>query len=217
MPAPEPAAVLRQVASSADVDAFRDLTRDYYAWLGVDLSFQDIDKELLDPLQAFGPPGGCILLAAVPDDGDGNGGAGATATAVGCVAVRPLKVGSGGSQTTTAPESRSVGPDGHGAEPAAATPGCPHTAAGIPTNSTCEMKRLYVRPSHQGRGIGQLLVSAAEREARKLGYSRMVLDTLDRLTSANAVYAKKGFQTTQPYYHNPLEGVVYWHKALSHE
>ncbi len=30
-------------------------------------------------------------------------------------------------------------------------------------------------------------------------------------------YQSEGFQQTEPYYNNPLEGVVYWAKALGSE
>jgi GNAT superfamily N-acetyltransferase len=76
------------------------------------------------------------------------------------------------------------------------------------------MKRLYVRPALQGLGLGRLLCSEALRVAKDLGYRDMVLDTLDRLAAASAMYAKLGFSKCQPYYHNPHEGVLYWRKEL---
>lgn len=48
-------------------------------------------------------------------------------------------------------------------------------------------------------------------EVRRLGYSTMLLDTLDRLEAAMMIYASLwGFVRTEPYYRNPLAGVVYW-------
>ena len=78
----------------------------------------------------------------------------------------------------------------------------------------CEMKRLYVRASHRGRGLGRELAQRALQEAAQSGYERMVLDTLPSMERARQLYADLGFHVIQPYYTNPLEGVVYMEIAL---
>ena len=78
----------------------------------------------------------------------------------------------------------------------------------------CEMKRLYVLPAFQGKGIGKQLATAIVAAGRQLGYTKMVLDTLDRLQPAIQLYEQLGFSRCSPYYHNPLEGVVFMEKAL---
>ena len=74
----------------------------------------------------------------------------------------------------------------------------------------CEMKRLYVLPAAQGRGIGKALAEAAIREASVLGYQRIRLDTLQgKMGSAITVYRKLGFMPCEQYYETPLDDTVF--------
>jgi len=73
----------------------------------------------------------------------------------------------------------------------------------------CEMKRLFVRPAWRGKGYGQALVHAILDEGRRAGYSKMWLDTLQRLREAIRLYREFGFYEIPAYYHNPLGGVIY--------
>lgn len=86
--------------------------------------------------------------------------------------------------------------------------------AGTQFESCCEMKRLFVVPKYGGRGIGRALVQRVLQEASAKGYACMVLDTLQRLTAANKLYAAAGFEQIAAYYHNPLPEVVYWYTQL---
>ena len=78
----------------------------------------------------------------------------------------------------------------------------------------CEMKRLYVKPEFREHGIGDQLIIAILKDAVDLGYSKMVLDTLERLKPAIRLYEKHGFINTSAYYENPLPTVVYMQKDL---
>lgn len=77
-----------------------------------------------------------------------------------------------------------------------------------------EMKRLYVRPTHQHLGLGRELARHIVERARNLGCRRMVLDTLDTMHPAQGLYRSLGFVLIEPYYDNPLPGVLYFAKDL---
>ena len=58
---------------------------------------------------------------------------------------------------------------------------------------TCELKRLYVRPSARGAHIGGRLVNQLVEEARNAGYRRMVLDSHISMKTAHELYEAAGF------------------------
>ena len=45
--------------------------------------------------------------------------------------------------------------------------------------------------------------------ARELGYASVLLDTLDDMEVARALYTDLGFEEIPPYYHNPMAGAHY--------
>lgn len=75
--------------------------------------------------------------------------------------------------------------------------------------NACEMKRLYVRKAFRGFGLGRQLVDHTLTTAAQLGYDCILLDTLDSMESARALYADFGFEEIPPYYHNPIAGTHY--------
>ncbi len=72
-----------------------------------------------------------------------------------------------------------------------------------------EMKRLYVRRAFRGFGLGRQLAEATLDAARLAGYSSVVLDTLDDMETARALYEGLGFASIPPYYFNPIPGAHY--------
>jgi ribosomal protein S18 acetylase RimI-like enzyme len=139
-------------AGEADVATVRALLEEYASALGVDLGFQEFDRELAELPGAYAPPRGALLVAR-------RGG-----ETIGCVGLRPLD------------EQR------------------------------CELKRLYVRPVARGGGTGRALTEAALAEARRLGYRRVLLDTLPGMEAAQRLYVELGFRDVAPYRPNPVDG-----------
>ncbi|MEX2218030.1 MAG: GNAT family N-acetyltransferase [Phycisphaerales bacterium] len=66
----------------------------------------------------------------------------------------------------------------------------------------CEMKRLYVRPSHRGRGLGLDLATRIVGMGRELGYAAMRLDTGRDMLAAVEVYRRLGFRPVERYNHD---------------
>jgi ribosomal protein S18 acetylase RimI-like enzyme len=66
-----------------------------------------------------------------------------------------------------------------------------------------------VRPAFRRFGLGRLLAQRLLDEARRVGYSSMLLDTLDDMEAARGLYATLGFSSTEPYYYNPVAGAHY--------
>ncbi len=77
-----------------------------------------------------------------------------------------------------------------------------------------EMKRLFVRPSGRGLGLGRALVSAVLAQAAAIGYTEVVLDTLPSMAEAQQLYERVGFRDIPPYRPNPVRGTRYLSKSL---
>jgi putative acetyltransferase len=81
--------------------------------------------------------------------------------------------------------------------------------------NTAEMKRLYVRTTHRGRGLGRVLAEAAIAAAREAGCGRIVLDTLPKMHAARTLYGTLGFKPIAPYLKDPTPGALCFELSLS--
>lgn len=140
---------------TAELEQVRQFFRNYAAWLGVDLSYQNFDEEMSTLPGRYAAPQGRLFYAEV----DGQG--------AGCVGIRPLAEG------------------------------------------VCELKRLYVDPAFRGLGVGRELALAAIRAARKIGYRKILLDTLPAMRIAVKLYRELGFAEAPAYYQTAVEGTQF--------
>jgi len=179
---------LDQAETPDEIEEVRRLLREYEASLGVSLCFQGFERELAELPGEYAPPGGRLLLCSA--------------------GVSPAVAG--------ASRSRTRGQDAHAT--AGETPALHHAVGCVALrrvdDETCEMKRLYLRPAFRGRGAGRVLAVAIIGEARTIGYKKMRLDTLAGMREARTLYESLGFKRIQPYYHNPMQGVIFMELEL---
>ena len=79
---------------------------------------------------------------------------------------------------------------------------------------TAELKRMYVKPMYQRKGIGQSLLNQSLEFAKKAKYNKIRLDTLEQMTPAMNLYLTNGFYKIDAYYFNPEPTAVYFEKLV---
>lgn len=65
-------------------------------------------------------------------------------------------------------------------------------------DSTCEIKRLFVRPEYRGRKLGRILFEYAMVEAWHAGYRKIRLETTHSMERAMGLYRSMGFREVNP-------------------
>ena len=87
--------------------------------------------------------------------------------------------------------------------------------------TTCEMKRLYVKPAFRGRrtadgrSIGRALAEDIVAAGRQHGYRRLRLDTIGgKMLQALSLYRSMGFVEIPPYYASPIPDTAYMELVL---
>src|SRR5271155_4466707 len=73
-----------------------------------------------------------------------------------------------------------------------------------------EIKRVYVRADHRGKGFGPRLTGALLDRAAELGYERVRVDTLPTMTAAIQFYQEMGFKPIPPYWPHPVPGSLFF-------
>ena len=138
---------IRIARTAADIDAVRELFREYARGANAPACFVTFEDEIATLPGDYALPSGRLLLAV-------------DAEPAGCVALRSLEAN---------------------------------------TANTAEIKRLYVRATFRGTGLGRALAMAAIEAARESGARRVVLDTLPSMVEAQRLYRSLGFREIAPY------------------
>lgn len=75
--------------------------------------------------------------------------------------------------------------------------------------TSCELKRLYVKPQYRGQHLAQKLLDQIIADAKTIGYQMMYLDTLPFLTQALHLYETYGFVKTDAYNNSPMDNSIF--------
>ena len=81
------------------------------------------------------------------------------------------------------------------------------------SDDTCEMKRLYIKPSFRGLKIGKALAEEVIEQARKTGYTHMRLHFIAPRI-AETLYRSLGFAEIDPYEDVPIPNAVFMELKL---
>ena len=83
-------------------------------------------------------------------------------------------------------------------------------------DSVGEVKRMFVKPSARGLGVGGAILARIEDLARQQGLSRVVLETGSNFDAAKRVYERGGFATCEPVLdYPPSAWTAFYAKSLS--
>ncbi|MEZ4951988.1 MAG: GNAT family N-acetyltransferase [Saprospiraceae bacterium] len=59
---------------------------------------------------------------------------------------------------------------------------------------TCELRKMYYYPELRGKGWGKKMLTYCLETAKKKGYTKCYLETVERMEQANLLYQKMGFE-----------------------
>jgi N-acetylglutamate synthase-like GNAT family acetyltransferase len=84
----------------------------------------------------------------------------------------------------------------------------------LPRLGNCgEVKRLYVRGAHRGRGIAHALLAELESYAAEFGYEWLYLDTAGNMTAAIRFYEARGYENCGRY-NNNSQATIFMRKSM---
>jgi N-acetylglutamate synthase-like GNAT family acetyltransferase len=152
--------VYKKLETEDEIIKAKELIIEYIKWLNQDLTYQDIDDELMYFPQRYKEPNGTFIVAKDNND------------IIGCVGLKKLE------------------------------------------KDICEMKRLFVKDTYKGKGVGKKLVEIILQEAKNKNYKKIRLDTLKTMENALKIYYKNNFYEIGAYYNNPNSNVIYLEKIL---
>lgn len=78
----------------------------------------------------------------------------------------------------------------------------------------CEMKRMYVKPSARGTGLGRVLAEQLLTHAKAAGYRMMKLDTESTFVAATTLYRSLGFADCERYNDDPQPDTIWMRLRL---
>lgn len=67
------------------------------------------------------------------------------------------------------------------------------------SQGTAEVKRVFLRKGYRGKGLAEQLMTELEAQAKKQGYTSLVLETGKPLVAAIGLYHKMGYKIIENY------------------
>lgn len=86
--------------------------------------------------------------------------------------------------------------------------------AELPDAADAEIKRMFVRPQFQRRGLARELLDHLERTALDTGVQRLVLETGPAQPEAIALYRSAGYTDVEPFGYYASQGSTHLGKSL---
>ncbi len=77
-------------------------------------------------------------------------------------------------------------------------------------DTEAEFKRLFVKETYRGHGMGRDIFDAAMLGAKEMGYKTVVLETLPIMKAAKHLYLDYGFEPVSAYFENADDSVMFF-------